>query len=160
VNEVSKDSSAGPFPTVFKGSASVLHVASGLYLNAAFVDQDNDNGNPNTRLYYLQAGIAKNWTGLGNTVFYGEYSKVYDGIVCGAGTCQPFGGNAGDIISSSEATVWGFGVVKHIDAAAMELYLSYRRYSGEVTSPVGNLISGTESYNDFDAVMGGARIRF
>ena len=56
--------------------------------------------------------------------------------------------------------MWGLGVVQHVDAAAMEIYLSYRRYSAEVTSPAGNLLNGTVDYNDFDVVMGGARIRF
>jgi hypothetical protein len=147
-------------PDVWKGSASILHVGTGLFVTGAYVTQDNDNGTPDTSLWYVQAGLAKNWFGIGNTVLYGEYSRVNDGINCGAGNCQDFGGNAGDVINSSEATVWGLGVVQHIDAAAMELYLSYRRYSAEVTSPAGNLISGTESFNDFDAVVSGARIRF
>jgi hypothetical protein len=150
----------GPKISQVKGSASVLHVATGLFLTGAFVNQDNDNGNPNTKLWYVQGGIAKNWTGLGNTVLYGEYSRVDDGIVCGAGACQPFGGNANDIITSSEARVWGLGVVQNIDAAAMELFLAYRRYSAEVTSAPGNLLDGTEHYNDMDVVMGGARIKF
>ena len=147
--------------TIWKGSASVLHVATGLYLTGTYVDRDNDTaGVPNTTLWYVQAGISKNWTGLGNTVLYGEYARVDDGIICGAGACQPFGGNASDIIDSSKATVWGLGVVQHIDAAAMELYLAYRRYSAEVHSPEGNFIEGTESYNSMDVVVGGARIRF
>ncbi|HEY7158494.1 MAG TPA: hypothetical protein VH575_31405 [Gemmataceae bacterium] len=143
-----------------KGSASVMHVATGLYLTGAFVNQDNDNSNPNTKLWYVQGGIAKNWTGLGNTVLYGEYARVDDGIVCGAGGCVDFGGNAGDIINSSEARVWGLGVVQHIDAAAMEVFLAYRRYSADVTSPAGNLLNGTVDYNDMDVVMGGARVKF
>jgi hypothetical protein len=147
-------------PNLWKGSASILHVSSGLFLNGAFVNRDNDNGAPNTKLWYVQGGISKNWTGLGNTVVYGEWARVDDGVNCGAGACTKFGGNANDIIDSSQATVWGLGIVQNIDAAAMEVFLSYRRYTAEVTSPAGNLINGTESYNDFDVVMGGARIKF
>jgi hypothetical protein len=160
LNEVTPEFKAGPNPALWKGSASIMHVGTGLFVTGAFVDKDNDNGQPNTRLYYLQGGIAKNWTGLGNTVLYGEYSKVLDGATGGGDVGKLFGGNANDIIDSSEATVWGFGVVQHLDAAAMELYLSYRRYSGEVNSPAGNLLNGTVEFNDFDVVMGGARIRF
>jgi hypothetical protein len=160
MNEVAKDSDTGPGTdsAIWKGSVSVLHIGTGLFLNAAFVDRDNDNGNPNTRLYYLQGGIAKNWTGLGSTVLYGEYSKVYDGLVTADDV--PFGGNGNDVITGSEATIWGLGVVQHIDASALELFLSYRRYFAEVSSPAGNALEGTVSYNDFDVVMGGARIRF
>ena len=147
-------------PTLLKGSASVMHLATGLYLTGAYIRQDNDNGTPDTTMYYVNGGIAKNWTGLGNTVLYGEYARVDDGVSCGAGSCQPFGGNANDLIDSSEATVWGLGIVQHNDAAAMEVFLAYRNYSASVTSAPGNDLNGKVNYNDFDVVMGGARIRF
>jgi hypothetical protein len=129
----------GDAPSQVKGSASILHVASGLFVNGAFVDQDNNNGSPNTTLWMVQGGIAKNWTGLGNTSLYGEYANVDNSL----------GGDG-------EAQVWGLGVVQHIDAAAMELYLSYRNYSGSDATPdkKGAVV------NDMDIVMGGARIRF
>ena len=41
-------------------------------------------GRVDTRLYYVQGGISKNWTGLGNTTVYGEWARVDDGIICGA----------------------------------------------------------------------------
>jgi hypothetical protein len=72
----------------------------------------------------------------------------------------PFGGNAGDVIDSSESSFWGVGVVQHIDAAAMEVYLAYRLYGGEITSPAGNLLSGTIEFDDLSVVMAGARVRF
>jgi hypothetical protein len=152
--------------TIWKGSASVLHVASGLYLTGSFVDRDNDTaGVPNTTLWYVQGGISKNWTGLGKTVLYGEYAQVNDGINCAGAACAVFGGDPGgvDSITSSQATVLGVGIVQHIDAAAMELYLAYRRYSADVFSPNdpgADFLTGTESYSDMDVVMGGARIRF
>jgi hypothetical protein len=156
----------GPEPTKWQGSSSIMHVASGLYLTGALVDQDNDeSGRPNTRLYYLQAGITRNWTGLGNTVLYGEWARVNDGIT--GLESEDFGGY-GRIINDSRADVWGLGVVQHVDAAAMELFLAYRRYSARASD-----CSHTEygrcaveattrsiNLNDFDVVMGGARIRF
>lgn len=148
-------------PNQIKGSASVLHVATGLYLTGAYVNQDNDTaGRPDTTLWYVQGGITKNWTGLGNTTLYGEYSRVTDGIVCGAGSCQAFGGNANDIITGSEARVWGVGVVQAIDAAAMDVFLAFRQYQADVDSAPGNLLNGNVNYNDFNVVMGGARIKF
>ena len=150
----------GPEPTKWQGSASIMHVASGLYLTGAFVNQDNDSSHrPDTRLWYLQGGVSRNWTGLGNTVLYGEYARVDDGL---AGQFVKICHHCyTDLISGSEATVWGLGVVQHIDAAAMELFLAYRRYSAEITSPteIGEFY-GTRSLDDFDVVMSGARIRF
>ena len=67
-----------------KGSASVLHVATGLYLTGAYVNQDNDTlTSTNTTLWYVQGGVAKNWTGLGNTVVYGEYTRIDDAFLTG-----------------------------------------------------------------------------
>jgi len=141
-------------PNVWKGSASVMHVASGLYLTGAYVNQDNDAaGQGNTTLWYVQGGIAKNWTGLGNTVLYGEYTRVNHGLLSTTSGSKylPF--------TDSRATVWGLGVVQHIDAAAMEVFLAYRRYSGELENfPGSGNIDLT--LQDFDVVMGGARIRF
>jgi hypothetical protein len=161
LNEITADHDVGPEPGIWKGSASVLHVPSGLFVTGAYLTKDHDvAGRPDTNLWYVQGGISKNWTGLGNTVLYGEYGRVEDGIFCGAGACQAFGGNAGDIINSSRADMWGIGVVQHVDAAAMEIFLAYKRFSAEVTSPAGNLLNGTEDYNEMDVVVGGARIRF
>jgi hypothetical protein len=151
-------------PALWKGSASVLHVASGLFLTGAYVDRDNDNGHSNTTLWYLNGGIAKNWTGLGNTVFYGEYARVNDGVngcIVGGSNTLPSCDSAADFgvtsgtITGSEATIWGLGVVQNIDSAAMEIYLSYRRYEAEL-----NTTAGTTHFNDMDVVVGGARLRF
>jgi hypothetical protein len=142
-------------PTQIKGSASILHVASGLYLTGAYVNQENNNGLRDTTLYYVQGGIAKNWTGLGNTVLYGEYANVDDG---GQSVFRNSSG-APDIsvlsLVNTEVDMWGLGVVQHIDAAAMELYLSYRNYSGEISA--GGQSASTD---DMNIVLGGARIRF
>ncbi len=150
VSEESGATAGGPQPTQVKGSASVLHVASGLYLTGAYLSQDNDIGAnfDDTTLWYVQGGIAKNWTGLGNTVVYGEYTRISDAVLdsdLGVAGLQPLAG------FTTDATVWGVGIVQHIDAAAMEVFLAYRNYSAD---------SNVEDFNDFDIVMGGARIRF
>jgi predicted porin len=159
VNEEFSASSARP--TQVKGSASVLHIATGLFLTGAYVNQDNDTaGRPDITLWYVQGGIAKNWTGLGNTVLYGEYARVNDGLRGLSSDDLDADLIANGLVTGSEgseATVIGLGVVQHIDAAAMELFLAYRRYSAEIETlqPARTL-----DYNDMDVVMGGARIRF
>ena len=139
-------------PNQVKGSASVLHVATGLYLTGAYVNQDNDAPivglDDNTTLWYVQGGVSKNWTGLGNTVLYGEYARVEDARV-DLGTLLV----GSTVFVPTDTDMWGLGVVQHVDAAAMELFLSYRRFSAEIPA------SGI-SFNDFDIVMGGARIKF
>jgi hypothetical protein len=159
-------------PGVWKGSASVLHVGTGLFLSGTYVERDHDNDRPNGTLWYLQGGISKNWTGLGNTVLYGEYAQVKDAVgACtvtdGSGNdvgalSNPTCDNAADfdlpdhfVIKTSEVNMWGIGIVQHIDAAAMELFLSYRHYEGEMST-----LTTTVEFNNLDIVMGGARIRF
>jgi hypothetical protein len=134
----------------WKGSASILHVATGLYLTSAYVNQDNDDDRPglsdNTTLWYVQGGVSKNWTGLGNTTLYGEYARVNDARV----DFKDLGGT----LTGVDSRVWGIGVVQAIDAAAMDVFLAYRQYS---TDEQGR---NPENFNDFNVVMGGARIKF
>jgi hypothetical protein len=132
-------------PSQVKGSASILHVATGLYLTGAYVKQDNDSpGRDDTTMWYLNGGIAKNWTGLGNTVLYGEYARVTNAL-------DNFGTSGATFIANTDSTLWGLGVVQNIDAAAMELFLSYKNFSADVPG---------QDIKDFDVVMGGARIKF
>jgi hypothetical protein len=132
-------------PTQLKGSASILHVATGLYLTGAYVRQDNDvAGRDDTTMWYLNGGIAKNWTGLGNTVLYGEYARVDNAL-------DNFNVSDATFVANAESTMWGLGVVQNIDAAAMELFLSYKNFSADVPG---------QDVKDFDVVLGGARIKF
>jgi len=102
-------------------------------------------------MWYLLGGITRNWTGLGNTAIYGEYGRFEggaDGLT--AGVYQ---------ISNSEVSFWGIGVVQHIDAAAMEVYLSYRNFEMSFIDALpgpGAVVNG----DDLGVVMGGARVRF
>jgi hypothetical protein len=138
-----------------QGSASVMHVASGLYLTGAYAVQSYNGTSPfeltggvpnrdDTTFWYLQGGISQNWTGLGRTVFYGEYGQFNDGIFPVIAAAL-----------SDETRFWGVGVVQHIDAAAMELFLSYRQYQAEVSAGGASV-----DFDDLSIVMGGARIRF
>ena len=71
-------------------SLSLFHVARGLFVQGQWIRFERPNGTvfgsgvtvPSTSddgtLWQIQAGIAKNWTGLGNTAFYGEYARGDD----------------------------------------------------------------------------------
>jgi hypothetical protein len=159
-NEVTPEFDYGPQPSQWKGSASILHIQSGLYLTGAYVNQDNDGEYlPNTTLWYLQGGVTRNWTGWGNTVLYAEYARVDDGAAAvGPGSLD----GIPSYIATSEASMWGIGVVQHIDAAAMELFLSFRQYRAEADINVGEYGEYPRTFraDDFNAVMSGARIRF
>ena len=65
-----------------------------------------------------------------------------------------FGRSNAQFIPDTGATMWGVGIVQHIDAAAMEVFLAYKQLQRGVA---GN---DSTDFNDFDVVLGGARIRF
>jgi len=60
-------------------------------------------------------------------------------------------------VLDSDMTWWGLGAVQTIDAAAMDLYLGYRRYSADAAMSGTQIIGGLE---DIWYVQAGARIQF
>jgi hypothetical protein len=136
------------------GSLSVRHMPTGLFFTGAAGWRDTSGqqlaiAGPTisyeSNFYYLSAGVARNITGLGDTVFYGEYSE-WTGM--GQST---FGLTAEDVALQH----WGVGVVQHVDAAAMEFWLAYKNYSLKNGGDVG--LAGTE---DLHSITAGTRIRF
>lgn len=118
------------------GSASILHVASGLFLTGALAERTSEfiAGGEAEELYWsARGGITQNWFGIGKTVLYAEYHN--------------FENRAGD-----EAQIRGLGIVQNIDAAAMELYLAYKNNTVDLASGVAT--------HDLELVIAGARIRF
>jgi len=156
---------------------SLLHVPSGLFAQGHYMAAEfscNGTGaaaqsgywgqavdcKKDANQWLVQAGITKNWFGPGNTALFGEYSKSTDwGAVKGAG--RGFAGQAGSVdvlgVTDTELTVWGIGITQNIDAAATELYLNYRHFSADIKNNGGQTTLPTE---DFDAVIGGARVKF
>ena len=130
------------------GSASIMHVPTGIYLtgSATGLNADAKKFDPgvgetdSASSYYLQAGISQDFFNIGKTTLYGEYGETNSGANVGA-----------YYYKDSSTSTWGVGVVQDIDAAAMSLYLTYNH--GEAK------FAGTEG-DDMDAVMAGARIKF
>jgi hypothetical protein len=169
-------------------SVSLMHIATGLFVSGAWTqymyeglnpheifDLNPNRNRPDTNLWWVDAGIEKNWFGIGTTTFYGEYGRVDDGITglvaLPGGTGQfvlsglgPLG--ARGVVADSEMTWWGVGAVQKIDAAAMDLYLAYRHYSADVVMgnsavpAVGSAIQIPGGLEDIWYIQGGARIQF
>jgi hypothetical protein len=136
------DNGARPMDHEWAGSLALMHVASGLFVQGHYAMSEWQNGT-DSKFWMVQAGITKNWFGLGNTSFYGEYGNAENYI------------RASVALADSNVDFYGIGVVQQIDAAAMELYLGWRRFETNVTGAGAG--SGS---SDLDLVHGGARIRF
>jgi hypothetical protein len=158
----------GPSPDIqaWGGALSLMHIPSGLFAQGHWTQADfNDPGHvangywgsaggitkrPATQ-WLIQAGIAKNWFGIGNTALYGEYGVATD---WGAETFgRNFAGNSATAacpgpnsvctgalanfttvngVTDTEMRIWGMGITQNVDAAASTLYLGYRNFDAEI----------------------------
>jgi len=109
------------------GSASVMHMTSGLFATAVLGEyRIDDLADIKLQSAHLTAGIEKNFFTIGNTTLFGEVGRLK--------LVSSFGDVSGD--------GWGVGAVQAIDAAAMDLFISYR------------------SIESMNLVHAGARIKF
>jgi hypothetical protein len=184
--------SAGITPTnqsaanvYWAGALSVMHVPSGLFAQGHYTKLNIDAQNPilgtfdpdrDASRWDIQAGIAKNWFGLGNTVLYGEYGQyknfkfAADTWACGTSAAAAEAGEfrnggtcvdptAPDQLKGDKLNMWGIGLVQNIDAAAMELYLSWRHFDPKDPGTTATSTQGI-GLKDLDVVLTGARVKF
>lgn len=102
--------------TRISGSASLMHVTTGLFVsgNAGKIDGGGD-------VYGGTVGIERNWFGFGRTTLFGEYS-VGDDV---RATINPLGIYTTSVID--EVTVFGLGAVQAVDSLGLDLYANWRQ---------------------------------
>jgi predicted porin len=114
------------------GGLSIKHVATGLFATASAGHRERATWANDEEFWFVNAGIEQKWSTLGKTSIFG------------------MGGEFDD--NNFESTqYYGGGVVQKIDAAAMDLFISYRHY---------DIDNGAGVESDFDTVVGGGRVRF
>lgn len=129
------------------GSVSALHVGTGLFFTGAAGERqaedtvscnnkEHNGGNcENDWFYMVKAGVQRKYFALGKTAVFGIAGEQHNGID------QAWQG-------------WGLGAVQQIDAAAMDLYISYRSYDVDTGYGID------KADGDFDTVVAGGRIKF
>lgn len=128
--------SLNPLPIVrdkvMSGSASLMHMGSGLFVSAAIgaVKQELIFGGNDFVSWHVQGGWQNKIWQIGATTIYAEYGQTKIDT------------------AGFDPKVWGFGVNQRIDAAALDLYVGFRQY---------DLDLGTDKIN---AAMFGLRIQF
>ncbi|MBY0561410.1 hypothetical protein [Hyphomicrobium sp.] len=119
-------------PKILSGSASIKHVASGLFVNGAAgkLDLGGVTGDAigDITAWTVQAGAEEQWLPVGATTVFAEYADSDFGNI------------------DLGLKYWGFAAVQHLDGAAADLYVDYRRYD----------IAGSNA----DFFMGGLKIQF
>ncbi len=133
----------------YKGSASLLHMPSGLFGTAAYVhrefhgDDSSDqavfgentvglvtpkgSNRPPTHYLYTAFGLRRPFTQLGDTSVYGEFARVQDAITGlreGGLDDQATGHNSE--VTDSELEMLGGAISQNIDAADMDVYMGVR----------------------------------
>lgn len=120
-----------PDQVTISGSASLMHVASGIFGTVGAADQKDNPVFGHIQMIHGKIGWeGKGITSVGATTFYVEAAEH----------------KLPDLSVTSH--FYGAGVVQAIDAAAMDVFLSARQYHSDVLS------------GDATVILGGARIRF
>ena len=154
-----------------------MHVATGLFAQSFYNEytrghDDNSvalfggNNKDVAKQFMIQAGISKNWFGLGNTALYGEYQQTRNGFNAFAQTGQtaaatsgPINGilNGGTAYSGDNTRnrMWGLGINQSVDAAAMDVYIGYRNFSLDSAN-----CSAVGGCKDISLITAGSKIRF
>lgn len=122
----------------WSGSASGLHKPTGL--NLTFAAGNVDQSGTSSNFWYAKLGLLRSFTEIGATAMSVDY---YSG--------KDFNLDEDAGINDSTSDSWGLALVQKIDAANTELWLTYRSY---------DFADNTDSYQDGQAVFGGARFKF
>ncbi len=139
-----------------RGSISVMHVPTGLFVDFAAVHRDIDNPLFDEMFYWrLVGGIQQKWFPIGKTSLFGEYAEVSNSASGGFDT----GLTGGFLYNNADGRSYGIGVVQTIDSAAMELYAGWRRFEADITESDGNVTIAVPT-QDIDTLYTGARIQF
>lgn len=117
------------------GSASAIHTPTGINLTFAAGTQNGD-GDP--AFWYGKLGLLRDYIAWGATALSVDY---YSG--------DDFG--LSDDVTSSSSDTWGVALVQNIVRANTQLWLTYRSY---------DYSDDFASYDDGQAIFGGARFRF
>jgi Gram-negative porin len=125
---------------------TLQHVATGLFIAANYKEnEDKTCIGCDSDSWSVTAGIGRKWSSLGTFTFWGQYASYH--TTDGAGF-------------TSDGDVWAIGINQQIDAAAMELYLTYWNVSGDVDDGFKGYVIADPSLDTLNIVMAGARIKF
>lgn len=142
-------SSAGTDTEVYTFAGSIMHVPTGIFVNATYTLEDVDTiggaavpvgfeDSPDS--IYIKAGIKQKWNSLGATAIYGEWGQYNDQY-----TLALF--NNG--VTSTEVTRYGAAIHQWIDAASMQMYAKWNTFEYEVDGTSDIATSNLEDFTEF-----------
>jgi predicted porin len=158
-----------------RGSASALHIPSGLFLSLAGGVRHDDgvaiDADGRGHFYFAQAGLTRNIVSFGATTIYGEIGQ-YDDFSVGRVFTANLTGLADRrwALTSTGVDRWGFGIEQAVDAHKLLLYAQFHHYEATFSGARCTELAGTACTLDgtrkdfapapWQAVVVGARIQF
>ncbi len=149
----------------YKGSASILHIPTGLFATAAYVHRtfhglestdapapgavygENTAGlvtppgtnRPPIDYLYTAFGLRRQYWAIGDTSVYGEYAQVDDAItgLHEAGLSE---------VTDSSLQMFGAAICQDIDAAGVDLYAGFRVYKFDAEGALGRTSKTVTTY--------------
>jgi len=123
-----------------KGSASLIHDPTGLYISVAGGMRDDDvsllSANGQARFHYAQFGMSKQWLPQGKTTFYADYGLYRNfnvGNLLQADVFNPGQFVIWGTLTQTEVRRWGFGAEQAFDAHNLLIYAQAHHYEAEIT---------------------------
>ena len=149
--------------TVIQGSASLMHMPTGLFVNAAAGKVNGDTllspllNSTDFTNWQVQAGIEKKLFSIGATTVFIEYGHMK---IDAENTKVKA---PSSLTATASPTMIGGGVVQAIDGLAVDLYADYKRF--DTSDPSITACSppcATKTFDGFttDVFMAGMRIKF
>ena len=119
------------FPgTRIAGSASVMHVATGIFLTGSAADSKFDGATEHLKAYSATAGIERNVSGFGGSTLFVEWTRA-DFL-------------AGLLEVDSRTTILGGGIVQRVDNLGLDLFATVRQFDNvDAASKVNVFMIGT-----------------
>jgi len=123
-----------------RGSASLIHDPTGLYVSVAGGVRDDDvsllskSGQP--YFYYAQLGISRQWLPYGKTTVYADYG-LYKNFNVGHLLQADLASDPDKLVTwgtlaQTEVRRWGFGAEQSFDDRGLLLYAQAHHYQAEV----------------------------
>lgn len=144
--------------SVWAGSVSAIHTPTGV--NGTFAAGTQDDDGDRGTYWYGKLGLLRSFVAWGDSAVAADYYRGDDIFLTGDVQLFDAGGEAvfdeegnpviGDI-TSSESSSWGLSLVQNVDAWNTEFWLTFRSY---------DYSDDFASYEDGQAIFGGARFRF
>lgn len=121
-----------------RGSASLIHNATGLYVSVAGGVRDNDvsvlSAHDTAFFHYGQAGISKQWLPYGKTTIFADYGFYKNFNVGELLRVDPQSGALviWGTLSRTEVVRWGAGIEQAFDDSGLLLYAQAHRYEATI----------------------------